>query len=68
MAEVLEDFWFMTPSGNIVPQSETIYGTIIAKADIATPVRRYLLTMKNRVTAGFDGRRYYIYGEDKNES
>lgn len=68
MAEVLEDFWFMTPSGNIVPQSETIYGTIIAKADIATPVRRYLLTMKNRVCSWFDGRRYYIYWETLNEA
>lgn len=66
-AEVLDDFWLLTYGGQIIPLSETVYGTVIEKKNIGTVVYRYLKTMKNNVCSCFDGRKYYIYGEEKNE-
>lgn len=66
-AEVLDDFWFLTYSGQLIPLSETVYWTIYEKQNIGFPVYKYLQTMRRNVTACFDWRRYYIYGEEKNE-
>lgn len=66
-AEVLDDFWFLTYSGQVVPLSITVYWDVIEKKNIGTAVYRYLKTMKRNVTACFDGRKYYIYGEEKNQ-
>lgn len=65
-AEVLDDFWFLTYSGQLIPLSETVYWTIYEKQNIGFVVYRYLLTMKRNVTSCFDGRRYYIYWEEAN--
>jgi len=67
-AEVLDDFWILTYSWQIIPLSETINGTIIEKKNIGQIIYKYLKTMKQNVTSCFDWRRFYIYGEDKNES
>lgn len=66
-AEVLDDFWLLTYSGQLIPLSVTINGSIYEKDNIGLPVYRYLKTMRNRVTSCFDGRKYYIYGEERNE-
>lgn len=67
-AEVLDDFWFLTYSGQIIPLSETLAGTLYEKKNIGLPVTRYIRAMRTNVTACFDGVRYYIYGESKNEA
>lgn len=67
-AEVLWDFWLLTYSGQIIPLSETVFGTIVEKKNIWAPVYRYLQTMKRNVTSCFDWRKYYVYWEDRNET
>lgn len=66
MTQVLKDFWLLTTGGEIITYSENAFGSLVDNNDIGIPVRRYLQQMQFRCCAGFDGRRFFIYGENQN--
>jgi len=68
MSPVLNDFWFLSTSWQILSLWENYAWWITVKNDIGIPVSNYLKTFRHNVSSGFDGRKYYIYWETFNET
>lgn len=60
--EVLEDIWYLSTNKEIISLQETQLGNVVP-TNIGSIVHNFLQDFEQNICAGFDSRRYYLYGE-----